>query len=233
MFDRVITEGIAITTVMILLFFISSAADSARLTLKGTDSIKYRSFDELLRINPDTCAWLRVDGTHINHPVVQGENDYKYLETDFYGKYYAGGTLFLSHKNKRDFSDSYNVIHGHHMAMGAMFGDLGKYRSRKYFDEHKTGVLLTPAKNYRLKAAAVCRVNAHDAGIYNIKLEMKKHIECIREAAVHIESYEYEGLKLLALSTCTGDMDDYRTVVVFIMEQDEKLKSDEEGKIDA
>ena len=33
------------------------------------------SFDELLKINPDVIAWLTIDKTRIDQPVVQGKDD--------------------------------------------------------------------------------------------------------------------------------------------------------------
>ena len=226
--DRITTETILILIFIVLTLVVSTVIDSVRLTARGIHGVKYCDFDELLRINPDTCAWLRIYGTHINHPVVRGEDNYRYLDTDFYGKYYAGGTLFLCSENSRDLSDEFNVIHGHHMARGAMFGDLGQYYDREFFDEHRTGVILTLERNYRLALAAVCRVNSHDNRIYDVSLKRKTHIEAIRETAVHTCRRDFDWGKLLVLSTCTGDIDDHRTVVVFTMEYDPKLKTPEE-----
>lgn len=39
---------------------------------KPTDS---NSFAELMTINPDVCAWITVDGTNIDYPVVQGKDE--------------------------------------------------------------------------------------------------------------------------------------------------------------
>ena len=35
------------------------------------------SFEELLKINPDVKAWLTIDNTGIDYPVVQGKNQLK------------------------------------------------------------------------------------------------------------------------------------------------------------
>lgn len=37
------------------------------------------SLQELQKINPDVCAWLTVDGTKIDYPVVQGETNLEYI----------------------------------------------------------------------------------------------------------------------------------------------------------
>ena len=43
-----------------------------------------------------------------------------------------------------DFNDWYNLIYGHHMDNGAMFGDIDKYRDKDFFNSHQKGVLQTP-----------------------------------------------------------------------------------------
>ena len=39
------------------------------------------SFEELLAINSDVKAWLTLDNTAIDYPVVQGENNFSYINT--------------------------------------------------------------------------------------------------------------------------------------------------------
>ena len=46
---------------------------------------------ELQAINPDVCAWLTIDDTHIDYPVVIGEDDLEYVNKDVYGELCAVG----------------------------------------------------------------------------------------------------------------------------------------------
>ena len=59
----------------------------------GRDLLKYKpssdnpevtrlSLEELLAINPDTRGWIRIDGTHIDYPMVQGKDDMEYVNKD-------------------------------------------------------------------------------------------------------------------------------------------------------
>ena len=63
-------------------------------------------FSELLAINEDVCAWVTMDGTNIDHPVVQGETNLTYINTDVYGQFSLPGSIFLDSRNKRDFSET-------------------------------------------------------------------------------------------------------------------------------
>ena len=40
------------------------------------------SLEELLAINPDVRGWLTIDGTHVDYPIVQGEDDMEYVNKD-------------------------------------------------------------------------------------------------------------------------------------------------------
>ena len=63
------------------------------------------SLQELQKINPDVCAWLTVDGTKIDYPVVQGETNLEYINQDIYGEFALSGSIFLDSRNDRKFID--------------------------------------------------------------------------------------------------------------------------------
>ena len=45
------------------------------------------SLYELMAINPDVCGWLTIEGTNIDYPIVQGEDDIEYLNKDVFGDF--------------------------------------------------------------------------------------------------------------------------------------------------
>ena len=75
------------------------------------------SFAELLAVNPDVCAWLTVDNTRIDYPVLQGETNLDYINTDVYGNFALAGSIFLDSRNAPTFADGYSLLYGHHMAV--------------------------------------------------------------------------------------------------------------------
>mgnify|MGYP000060789688 FL=1 len=80
---------------------------------ENSDAEDNLSLEELMALNPETRGWLTIDGTHIDYPVVQGEDDMKYVNTDIYGEFSLSGAIFLSCINSPDFSDHYNLMYGH------------------------------------------------------------------------------------------------------------------------
>ena len=56
-------------------------------------------FNELLSMNSDTVAYLKVDGTNINYPVVQTNNNDYYLTHSFDHSENDSGWIFLDYRN--------------------------------------------------------------------------------------------------------------------------------------
>ena len=194
-------------------------ADEELLTLKPVENEEELDFIELRRKIPNTCAWLTVNDTHIDYPVVQGKDDMEYISKNVYGDYSVSGAIFLSCLNKADFSDGYNLVYGHNMKNGAMFGDVVKFAEQKYFEKHKTGTLYLPDKNYKIKFFACIRVNASDAMIYDPESIGKDNrdslLEYIKEQAVQYRKMKITSEEsLIAFSTCAESETNGRVVLV-------------------
>lgn len=179
--ERWVARGMTVLAILIFGLVGYSYYDMYCFTRAGIDGVEYRDFAELTQINADTVAWLTLDGTSVDHPVVKGKDNFEYLDRDFYGKDYAGGTLFLDEQCSKDFAGEYQLIHGHHMSGGAMFGDLKKYLEEDFFRENSTGQLLTPDGNYDLKVVGAGVFGAYDSSIYRIDGKMDRAEKALRK----------------------------------------------------
>ena len=205
-----IVSGVLIAA---LVFTVWMLSDMSSFNAHGAEQPKSRDLAELIRENPDTRAWLTIENTKIDYPVVQGRDNFEYLDLDFSGNFYVGGTLFLDCENAADFSDSYNIIHGHHMAEGIMFGDLDKFLNEDFFNDNREGTLKTPYGDYGLEIFGVGTAYAYDTGIYSTEADMETHKKAVNEATVYLRGTKEPVNKILVLSTCTDKMDDNRTVL--------------------
>lgn len=184
------------------------------------------AFDQLRRINPDVCAWITMDGTGIDHPVLQGPNNLSYISQDVFGNFSLAGSIFLDSRDDPAFGDRYALLYGHHMADGNMFGDLDLYKEEAFFAENKTGQLILPDRVYRLEVAACLVVGASEPNIFDpehVRLHMDGLSTFVRENALLLreELLDGEG-ELLALSTCSTEFTDARTVVLARMQSAEQ-----------
>lgn len=196
------------------------------------------NFDKLKDANGDARGWITVKDSNIDYPIVQGRDDYEYAGKDVFGKTSITGAIYLKTDNSKDFSDPYNVIFGHHMDNGAMFGDLEKYKDEDYFNSHKNGWFYTGGRYFRLDVFAVMMTDAYDENVYDIDaLSIRDRINYINANSKYIkplsssdrdalEQFEKNGLAvldklmdsgdpamILALSTCESAITNGRIVV--------------------
>ena len=119
---------------------------------------------------PGQVAWLKIDGTHINYPVMQTNDNTWYLSHDYYGNSAASGAVFLDYRNAADFSDELSIIYGHRMNSDLMFSDVAKYRDADFFAAHISGELLTSEQSSRLRVIAYREVDAEGELYRDLKL---------------------------------------------------------------
>lgn len=84
--------------------------------------------------NSETVAWLQVNGTNINYPIVQhSDNDY-YLKHDFYQKTTNAGWVFGDYRNDFETLNNNTIIYGHNLINGTMFGSIPKLLNSNWFN---------------------------------------------------------------------------------------------------
>lgn len=77
--------------------------------------------------NPDVIAVLEIPELGYFYPVCQASDNEYYLYHDAYGNWDYNGTIFLDAACDPKFSDQTNVLYGHNMAGGVMFGWMGPH----------------------------------------------------------------------------------------------------------
>lgn len=229
-FDRVLTVLAAILLMLALLYsgyalwdtwriYEDAGVDESLLAYKPTLENGGEGFEELMNINPDVCAWLTIEDTGIDYPVVQGDDNVTYLNTDVRGEFSLSGSVFLDCRNSRDFSDSYSLLYGHHMEGGAMFGALDSFAGDEFFDEHDKGFLYLPDCIFEIELFAYMKVDAYDEQVFSPgdlrETEMERFLERIEGES---ERYRDIGVnpddRIIALSTCSDASTNGRTVVL-------------------
>lgn len=81
-------------------------------------------FKELKVQNSSTVGWLKVNGTNINYPFVQAEDNEYYLTRSFDKTYNQAGWIFLDYRNNISNLDKNTIIYGHSRLNKTMFGSL-------------------------------------------------------------------------------------------------------------
>lgn len=166
------------------------------------------NFEELAAINPDVVGWIYVEGTNINYPVVQGENNRVYLRRLFDGRSNAAGSIFLDAANSMDFSDPHSIIYGHRMNDKSMFYTLESFRKQEFYDEYNVALLITPTYRYKIRLFSVQiannNENAWELGFVDV--DFAQWLEEVSDKSIVSSEYKPgEDDRIITLSTCTRD----------------------------
>lgn len=169
--------------------------------------------------NPDIVGWLTVDGTKIDYPLVQGEDNAYYTTHTAELESSKSGAIFLDRRANGDFTGFNSVLYGHNMKNGSMFADLVKFKDAAYFNSHQTGTLYLMNGTYPL-AIIACAVTTSTSGYYDYTpaspAEREAHMAMVLETAKFCSYIEQDSppQRILTLSTCSYEGTDTRTVVI-------------------
>lgn len=193
-------------------------------TPEPTPYISPIDFEGLQALNPDIYAWLEMENANISYPIVQNENDSFYLDHNSDKHYSANGSIFSETKyNVRDMSDPVTILYGHHMASGAMFGNLQRdYSNASFFEDNPFITVYTPDATLEYGVFAAVPFSGDHILYYNDFTDDKvfesffDSVFNIRDLSARFRD-EYApkaGDKVLILSTCLASNNMCRFLVM-------------------
>ena len=103
----------------------------------------------LMNRNPEVRGWIFFEKGDISYPIMQGDDNEKYLSLTMGGAVSKAGSIFMDYENAGDFSDSRVVIYGHNMKNESMFGSLKYYKKKGYYDDNRFFQIITPYSKKR------------------------------------------------------------------------------------
>lgn len=181
-------------------------------------------YEDLHEENADFVGWISIEGTKIDYPVMQCEDDEYYLHHDFYGQDSKYGCLYVRKQADLDAGTNF-VIYGHNMKDGSMFGELDLYVEEEFWREHP---MVSFDTLYEERAYEI--VAAFPSQVYGENDETFKYYRFYQADTQAAFSDFYENVKALSLydtgveavfgdhfltlSTCAYHAKDGRFVVV-------------------
>lgn len=176
--------------------------------------------------NEDMAAWLKIDDTVIDYPVMWTPRDETYyLYRGFDGKEDKNGCLILDTDSSLDPLTTNLIIHGHNMRSGAMFGTLTDYEDEEYFRKHRIIRLYTEDYERRYEVIAAFRSQVYRKKDTVFKFykffqaddpeEFDDFYQNIKALSLYDTGVTAEfGNHFITLSTCTYHVEQGRFVVV-------------------
>ena len=176
--------------------------------------------------NSDMVGWIQIEGTGIDYPVMQTPADPNYyLKHDFEKRYTDYGCPFMQADCDALCPSDNLIIYGHNMKDGSMFADLAKYRSKDFWQSHKTVWFDTALGScaYEIFAVIHTTVQADAADAFPFYRfvnaaspeEFADYVSACKVRALYDTGISAQyGDKLLTLSTCDNITDNGRWLVI-------------------
>lgn len=233
--SRVLNAAAALLILLLLLYGGYSLWDTVMIyrgAFAGEELLQYKpvgerqenpTLKELQGINPDVRAWVTVEGTHIDYPVVQGKTNMEYINKDVFGDFSLSGSVFLDCRNQPDFSDGYNLLYGHHMDNGGVFSDVAEFTGQDYFDSHQKGELYLPGGTHAFQMFACVETDAFDSVIFSPGGQgdqMDIFLAYVRDNAVQYREIGVTASdSIIGLSTCAEAETNGRVIIFGRLEE--------------
>ena len=183
----------------------------------GGSAVQLSELDiEMLAVNPDYVAWLRISGTDIDYPVVRAHDNERYLNTSFSGEESDAGTVFMDFRNIGNFismaADDFVphiILYGHLLRQGGMFSELHSFLNERFSAQNHIITLTINGEEVNFEIFDVRLTDVYDYAYFiNFSEPHAFHRFADRVGA------PLAATQILTLSTCTfGNNDDERLVV--------------------
>ena len=176
----------------------------------GATSLENINFKELKDTNKEVIGWLIVDGTNINYPIVQTEDNDYYLKHNINQKKTTEGWPFMDYRNDKNMTDNNTILYGHNLLNKTNFGSVSNIFTKKWQtgSNHKI-IYITENKKYIYEVFSIyysepvtdyLQTSFYDDNSYieflnNLKKKSKYNFK------VNVTSSD----KIITLSTCTDD----------------------------
>ena len=173
-------------------------------------------FEELKKINNSTVGWIQVNGTNINYPFVQTDNNEFYLDHAFDKSYNSAGWVFMDYRNDITI-DKNTILYAHSRLDKSMFGSLSKVLNHEWFTNKENHIIRisTESENTLWQIFSVYKIEEES---YYITTDFSsddayvKFLNSLSSRSIYNFSTNLNSSdRILTLSTCYSDTE--RTVV--------------------
>lgn len=197
-----------------------------------------QNWRQLLETNDDIGAWVRLEGTTIDLPVMLcGEHDGSYyLCHDLWGNYAFEGVPFLDHRCNA--TGMHRLVYGHRLSMGGQFSELQRAYEQGVFDTLGACHWYLPdGSETTLLPAFSLSVDMWFGDIQQFDFDGHEHlrdwlIDLSRQASAsssECDSLVSEATSVVTLVTCSSDIghQEWRTLTVFVSPEAEQVADEE------
>ena len=165
-------------------------------------------FSDLLSQNQDTVGWIQVNGTNINYPFVQANDNSFYLTHSFDKSYNQAGWVFMDYRNSSDGDNKNTILYAHGRVDQVMFGTLKNILTNGWLNQTDNYIikLSTPYENTLWQIFSVYYLpttNDYIATDFTSNLQFENFAKKLTDRSMYDFGTTVSGEdQILTLSTC-------------------------------
>ena len=170
-------------------------------------------FSELKNINNQTKGWIQVNGTNINYPFVQVDNNKYYLTHSFDKSYNQAGWVFLDYRNNINNLEKNTIIYAHGRLDKTMFGSLKNILTSGWLDTSNNYVikLSTESENTLWQVFSVYHIPT-TSDYLQTEFSSDESFNTFTKMLIDRSAYNFNTSvsstdKIITLSTCYNNTD--------------------------
>ncbi|MBQ2825030.1 MAG: class B sortase [Clostridia bacterium] len=200
-------------------------------------TVTNKNWKGLKKANDEIVAWIKIDNTKIDYPVLEHKGDTPedqfYLYRNYKKDYSDFGSIFVDYRCEKSVDSKNLILHGHNMGSDdSMFGQLMNYAradgrtqgNTKFYQKNPTITIDTPKGMREYVIFSVMKIDVSN-DIENVFDYLKAEFDSdarFMNFIYNIKLRSYldvdvpinENDTLLTLSTCSYETDNMRTIVV-------------------
>lgn len=176
----------------------------------GKTSIDDINFTELSRVNSDVVAWLIVDSTNINYPIVKTSDNEFYLNHNFNKINDSNGWTFMDYRNSGNMDDENTIFYGHNLMNKTSFGSISSIFTDKWYKNSNHSIVVVTANGrFTYKIFSVYYSDPDSSYLQTNYNDSEQYLEFLNTLKSKSKYNFKEELnandKIITLSTCTDD----------------------------
>lgn len=159
--------------------------------------------------NEEVIGWITFDNMELSYPIMHRDDNEYYLNHTFSGEVNSAGSIFMEAANAPNFEDMHSIVYGHNMKNLSMFGQLKKYKTEEFYEEHQFFTIYTEEHVYRYQIFAYYDIS-ETGDVYMIGFQPDEEYQefinkMLRRSYYDTDVEVTEQDKVITLSTCSTE----------------------------
>lgn len=166
------------------------------------------NFKDLKLLNDDIVGWLKLEGTNINYPFVQSNDNEYYLNHSIDKSYNSAGWVFLDYRNNIKNLDKNTIIYAHGRLDGIMFNSLKNIIKNNWYENNNNNIIRisTEYQNTLWEVFSIYNIDTTNNYI-QVSFKNNHEFEIFANQLMKRSIYKFntsinQNDKIITLSTC-------------------------------